>query len=143
MRASPTSQRRCATTVAQAGSGLVQQLRLRIRGENAMAQYFGDEASAGRRLTWSDFIDAQEELQVRFSKELLSSDEAIVAVFAHEMHEINGLRAIFDVRETISAVEIFRLINPGIKGNLHDQAWDVADELVARMRATVPGEVLP
>lgn len=58
-----------------------------------------------------------------------------MAVFAHEMHEVNGLRALFDVRETIPATEISRLINPGIKGNLHDQAWDIADEVVARMRA--------
>lgn len=35
---------------------------------------------------------------------------------------------------TIPAEEVFRLINPGIKGNLHDQAWDVADAVVDRMR---------
>jgi hypothetical protein len=30
--------------------------------------------------------------------------------------------------------KLYYLINPGIKGNLHDQAWDVADALVAAMR---------
>jgi hypothetical protein len=41
---------------------------------------------------------------------------------------------IFEERQTLPAEELGRLINPGHKGNLHDQAWDIADQLVARMR---------
>jgi hypothetical protein len=47
---------------------------------------------------------------VRVNDSVFQSDEAIVAVLAHEM------------------------INPGIAKNLHDQAWDVADSLVLAMR---------
>ena len=71
---------------------------------------------------------------MKLSRDVLSSDEACVAVLAHEMHEISGLRKLFDVRETIPGEEISRLVAPGIKGNLHDQAWDAADTAVARMR---------
>jgi hypothetical protein len=85
---------------------------------------------------WTDLLNMYEQVAVKFSRDLLSSDEAIVAVFAHEMHELNGLRELFEHRETIDATEIARLINPGIKGNLHDQAWTIADNIVMRMRAT-------
>jgi hypothetical protein len=101
----------------------------------ALAEYFRmPRASAGGRLTWEKFLDEREQVAVRLSKEILASDEAIVAVIGHEMHELNGLRALFDERETISALEIARLINPGHRGNLHDQAWDIADVLISRMR---------
>lgn len=103
----------------------------------ALAEYFRmPRANAGGRLTWEKFLDEREQVAVRLSQAILSSDEAIVAVISHEMHELHGLRALFDERETISALEIARLINPGHKGNLHDQAWDIADALISRMRAT-------
>jgi len=38
----------------------------------------------------------------------LDSDDAIVAIVAHAMHELNILRAILAERETISAKELFR-----------------------------------
>lgn len=66
---------------------------------------------------------------------LFHSDEAIVAVIGHEMYELNLLRRLFE--ESGGAMTYRRLhylISPGIKGNLHDQAWDVADRLVASMR---------
>ncbi len=112
----------------------------KILPKDTMAKYFHETFSAGDRLSWDDFLDVRDDLLVTFSRDLLSSDEAIVAVFAHEMHEINNLRAIFDVRETVSAAEMYRLINPGIRGNLHDQAWDVADAAVLRMRVASVGE---
>jgi hypothetical protein len=101
---------------------------------NALAQYFDQSFRAGERMSWERFFNAYEEVAVKLSRDILSSDEAIVAVIAHEMHELSGLRALFEKRPTISGEEIARLINPGHKGNLHDQAWDVADALVARMR---------
>lgn len=104
--------------------------------KDATAEYMNRNFQTNPRLGWKDLVNRKEVVAVKFSRELLSSDEAIVAVFAHEMHEINGLRAIFDVRETIPATELAKLISPGIRGNLHDQAWDVADEVVARMRAS-------
>ena len=103
--------------------------------KNTLAEYFGRKMTAGSKLSWRDFLNAREEVAVKISREILYSDEACVAVIAHEMHELNGLRRMFEVRETIPAEEVSRLINSGVKGNLHDQAWDVADELVGKMRA--------
>jgi hypothetical protein len=72
---------------------------------------------------------------VRVRPEVFQSDERIVAILGHEMHELNGLRSIMDQRGQISGAELRRLIMEGNPGNLHDQAWDVADDLVARMRS--------
>ena len=69
---------------------------------------------------------------------LMSSDESIVAHVAHELHELNSLRTLFEDNEYLSARQLVRLIHPlhegGFKGNLHDQAWDVSDRLIAKMR---------
>lgn len=81
------------------------------------------------------YDDDIDEIIVHVHSSVFESDEAIVAVLAHDMHEINGLRKIFEERGGyVRAGDLHRLINPGIKGNLHDQAWDVADGLVRRMR---------
>jgi hypothetical protein len=65
--------------------------------------------------------------------EILKSDEAIVGVFGHEMYELEALRGI--LRKGKTRIEHYinytRVDNPG---NLHDKAWNHADELVERMR---------
>jgi len=78
---------------------------------------------------------------VSLSDEILSSDEAIVAVVAHEMHEVVGLRRLFEARGDggMTVRELTYLVAPGRKGNLHDQAWDVADRLVVAMRRGTEG----
>ena len=115
--------------------------------EGALAQYFRRQNARGTdRITWDDFysvLRGQEEprILVRLDKSVLASDEMIVAVFAHEVHELAGLRDAFDAsaKGYLTAEELARLINPGIKGNLHDEAWTVADELVLAMRAARTG----
>lgn len=95
-------------------------------------------ADARHVLHWDDFYrHAEDDIAVHISTDILSSDEAIVALFAHEMHELNGLRRLFDERDGggITAGELRRLVNPGNRGNLHYQAWEVADRLVLAMRA--------
>ena len=62
------------------------------------------------------------------------SDEAILAVFSHEMFEINALRKRFALHQTIDGIKIVELIRSGNRGNLHDQAWDHADVLVQELR---------
>ncbi len=94
----------------------------------------GRDFLPGQRVSWEQFYNKYDNIAVKISKDILDSDEAIVAVMAHEMHELNGLRKIFAQRETLTAEELGRLINPGHKGNLHDQAWEVADNFVAKMR---------
>ena len=89
---------------------------------------------------WDDFYNAVNDMiPVRLSNEILASDEEIVAVIAHEMHEIEGLRALFEANDLrMTAAELHRLITPGYKGNLHYQAWDIADKLVLAMRKAHP-----
>ncbi len=101
---------------------------------DSYAQYMGRDFLPGQRVSWEQFYNKYDNIAVKISKDILDSDEAIVAVMAHEMHELNGLRKIFAQRETLTAEELGRLINPGHKGNLHDQAWEVADNFVAKMR---------
>ena len=91
---------------------------------------------AGQRITWNDFYrNVHGKLIIRMRPELLKSDEAFVANLAHELHEIEGLRHLFEESGGSMTLErLHRLIGEGTKGNLHDQAWDVADAAVIRLR---------
>jgi hypothetical protein len=62
----------------------------------------------------------------------MASDEAIVAVIGHEMFEFEMLRSIFAEGAPVEKWEAET--SPNNRGNFHWQAWDYADELVARMR---------
>ena len=65
--------------------------------------------------------------------DILKSDEAIVGVFGHEMYELEALRGILKKGKT--PIEHFiGHTSPDNPGNFHDEAWDYADDLVARMR---------
>ncbi|MBL8622229.1 MAG: hypothetical protein JNK64_13030 [Myxococcales bacterium] len=88
------------------------------------------------RVTWDDFYaKGLDEILVRVEPTVFESDEAIVALLAHEMHELNNLRRIFEESGgSMTLKRLHDLVSPGIKGNLHDQAWDVADAAVAKMR---------
>lgn len=86
-------------------------------------------------ITWEEFYNRFEQIPVRLNPEVLNSDEAIVAVMGHEMHELNSLRRLFEESGgQMTAGRLHNLIREGVPGNLHDQAWDVADELVSKMR---------
>lgn len=66
--------------------------------------------------------------------DILSSDEAIVAVLGHEMFELNCLRP-FLLKGKLTMDQFIAETQPGNPGNFHDQAWDFADELVLKMRS--------
>ena len=105
--------------------------------DNTYAKYFARVGvDAKKTIRWEEFLDKDlDELVVRVSDSVFESDEAIVAVMAHEMHELNELRRIFEESGgAISMQRLHNLISPGIAKNLHDQAWDVADKLVLMMR---------
>jgi hypothetical protein len=95
----------------------------------------GKNFQAGDFIEWEQFYNRFEQVPVALSREVLNSDEAIVAVIAHEMHELNGLRKLFEANGgRLPAADLHRAITPGFKGNLHYEAWDIADELVLKMR---------
>jgi hypothetical protein len=92
------------------------------------------DRQAGSIVSWSDLVhDRTGKVPFRIWQGILQSDEDIVAVLAHEMHELESLRPL--LREGNTTIEDFiRLTCPGNPGNLHDEAWEVADRLVERMR---------
>lgn len=89
---------------------------------------------SGERVYWSDMVhDLTNKVPIRVWPGILRSDEAIVAVIAHEMHELGFLRQ--DLQGGgIMIDDLVLHTEPGRPGNVHCQAWDVADELVNRMR---------
>lgn len=116
---------------------LVRKVKGKMLPDNTYALYFARRGKdAKQMIRWDEFLDKDlDELVVRVSDSVFESDEAIVAVMAHEMHELNELRRIFEESGgAISMQRLHNLINPGIAKNLHDQAWDVADKLVLAMR---------
>jgi hypothetical protein len=89
---------------------------------------------AGSVVRWSDLVhDLTGKVPFRIRPDILASDEAIVAVLAHEMYELEKLRPIL-LKGKTSIEQFIGLTCPGNPGNLHDEAWDVADALVERMR---------
>jgi hypothetical protein len=66
----------------------------------------------------------------------LTSDEAIVAVFQHEMFELSLVREVFAQSGdgSMNAADYGIQASVGRPGNFHDLAWDEADAIVFRMR---------
>jgi hypothetical protein len=89
---------------------------------------------AGNVVDWTDLVhDRTGKVPFRFWPGILGSDEAIVAVFGHEMFELEMLRPLLEEGGT-TIEDFIAHTRPDNPGNLHDQAWDRADELVERMR---------
>lgn len=83
---------------------------------------------------WNDIVhDKTGKVPFRIWKGILNSEEAIVAVFAHEMYELGRLRRLL-MRGDVTIENFIAMTCPDNPGNLHDQAWDAADSLVAKMR---------
>jgi hypothetical protein len=94
---------------------------------------------AGGEVRWSDLVhDKTGRVPIIVRPDVLCSDEAIVAVFAHELHEIEGFRKIVGRRGWISIEEFIANHAWDNPGNLHDRGWDIADALVRRMRGDAP-----
>jgi hypothetical protein len=89
---------------------------------------------AGTIIHWSWlFHKRTDRIPFLLRKDILGSDEAIVAVIGHEMFELEAMRNAF--AEKGAPIEHWLAeARPDNEGNFHWQAWDYADELVARMR---------
>ena len=107
--------------------------------EGAYASYFHrTRMSTDERLTWKALQNRFGKIPVRVRKEVLESDEATVAVLAHEAYELQHLKKIFEKHESMNALQFRRLVNErrrgGMSGNLHEQAWDEANRMIEKMR---------
>jgi len=89
---------------------------------------------AGTMIYWSSLFHKKTgKIPFLIRKDIMRSDEAIVAVIGHEMYELEEMRKAFG--ETGAPIESWQAeAHADNEGNLHWQAWDYADELVARMR---------
>ena len=93
------------------------------------------DKETGEIVRWDDLVhDRTGKVPYRIWSGVLDSDEAIVAVLGHEMYENNELRLLMR-EEEISIDEYIGMTCPGNPGNIHDEAWDVSDKLVERMRS--------
>jgi hypothetical protein len=71
---------------------------------------------------------------VRLDERLLRSDEGLVGLIGHEMHELNRLRAMFEESGTMTIDTYLNLTSPDRDGKIHMEAWKVTDDLITRMR---------
>jgi hypothetical protein len=89
---------------------------------------------AGMIVVWSDLVhDRTGKVPFRIRPDILRSDEAIVAVLAHEIYELEKLRPLLQ-QGGISIEQFGGHTRPGNPGNYHDEAWEFADVMVERMR---------
>jgi hypothetical protein len=101
--------------------------------ENTTAKTTTFREFEGTIIDWSWFFHKKTgKIPFLIRKDIMASDEAIVAVIGHEMFELEMLRSIFAEGAPVERWEAETSANN--PGNFHWQAWDYADELVARMR---------
>jgi hypothetical protein len=114
----------------------------------------GTALPSGGRVSWADLVgtinpprpgvvptywthepveEAGKFIRVALRPDVLASDEAIIAVLAHEMHEINYLRTTLQAGSTLTGPAFHGLVNANT-GTLHLEAWRIAIALVERMR---------
>jgi hypothetical protein len=90
-----------------------------------------------RTATWADLM-TEGRVTVRMNPEVLGSDEQIVAVIAHEVHELMRLRQMVESNDETTFGDVLRAINTNSNDNLHGEAWAVGDLYVLEMRAPTP-----
>lgn len=124
--------------VRQRGVDIPDEVEFRIVEEadlplHEFARYCQVQSSAGR-VSLKSITNKYGKVMVRMKRSVLESDEAILAILGHEMHEVSALLEIFEHRPTIEGRELAMLISPQYGGTLHLEAWDIADQLVRKLR---------
>jgi hypothetical protein len=88
------------------------------------------------RIYWRDHYNKDRKVPFRIHPDVLTSDEAIIGVLQHEMHELSLLREVFMRSKTrsMSGTDYALQTAEGRPANFHEQAWDEADKIILRMR---------
>ncbi len=88
------------------------------------------------RIDWRDHYNKDRKVPFRIHPDVSTSDEAIVAVLRHEMHELTLLREVFMQSRTrsMTGTDYAFQTAEGRPANFHEQAWDEADKIIQRMR---------
>ena len=89
------------------------------------------------RIHWQDHFNRYGKIPFQIHPDILTSDEAIVAVLQHEMHELLLLRRVFMLSQsgTMDAADYGMQVSTRRPGNFHDQAWSEGDKLILHMRS--------
>ena len=82
------------------------------------------------RIHWQDHFNRYGKIPFQIHPDILTSDEAIVAVLQHEMHELLLLRRVFMLSQsgTMDAADYGMQVSTRRPGNFHDQAWSEGDK---------------
>lgn len=89
--------------------------------------------AAGEIVAWEDMLNRFGKVPFIIRRDIMQSDEAIVAVIGHEMHELQRLTPL--LKEGRLTIEEFGAhTSPTNPDNFHYEAWDIADNLVEAMR---------
>lgn len=89
--------------------------------------------AAGDVVVWEDMLNRFGKVPFVIRRDIMESDEAIVAVICHELHELQRLMPL--LHEGQLTIEEFGIhTSPDVADNFHSEAWDVADQLVETMR---------
>ena len=118
--------------------------QLRKNGERVDAKYFeAKDVPEGESIYW-DHSNALRSVVsrdfggvvVNISQAIMGSDERFLHVVAHEVFEIEDLKAIFDERGgEMPVARFYELTEPLTTAkNLHWFAWEKADTLIERIR---------
>src|SRR5439155_18016319 len=88
------------------------------------------------RIYLEDHYNADGRIPFQVHPDVLTSDEAIVAVFQHEMYELSQMREVFAQSRSgsMNGADYGIQTSVGRPGNFHDLAWDEADNIVRQMR---------
>ena len=83
---------------------------------------------------WDDLVhELTGKVPFLIRKDIFESDEAIIAVIAHELYELEHLREELQGIGLVSQYFIGHTCE-GNPHNLHDEAWDYADAIIENRR---------
>ncbi|WP_156346581.1 hypothetical protein [Verrucomicrobium spinosum] len=87
-------------------------------------------------VTWKQFYNVHDKIMIQLDTSLLKSDEGIVGIVAHEMHELNNLRRLFaeTADQKMTLERLAKLISADHDGQLHLEAWGVSDKIITEMK---------
>jgi hypothetical protein len=91
---------------------------------------------ADGRIHWRNHYNKDHKVPFRVHPDVLTSDEAIIAVLQHELHELSLLREVFMQSSTksMNGTDYGLQTAEGRPANFHDLAWDEADKIIRRIR---------
>jgi hypothetical protein len=102
--------------------------------DNISARYFHARTTRGRIIELRDLWDINGKFAIQLNRNILQSDDQILAVIAHELFEIEALEnAFIENGGRLETTRIFMLID-GEQGSAHSAAWDHADQLVETLQ---------